>query len=438
MDSELVSLILAALFLVTTTLYIWNKLSKSNIHYFKVINIVKYVICCILLILNYKYMHDYFKTVSSTLIMMLYHYSLYKDNDEIKEIIIRPIYSQLIVLVSELIYISIIILISQVNSMDLTEQYFGSIITNLIIAIICVFISQFKFVLKIYNKIISITDKIKSYRLLILSVLLIVIANILTSLVYYKISLIFLLIANTMVIVIYTIFIFLYLRTNNNYIDVNDKYKMTLNSLKEYEDILSKYRISNHENKNQLLTIRGMIKNKKVVSYIDEIIENKNRDNEKLMIESLVIPEGGLRGLIYSKMLLMKENNIAYDLCIDKKIKTTYLTSLSDNLNLSICNIVGVYLDNAIEAVKNLEEKYIVIEMYLDDNSLNIAITNNYEGNIDMERIDNAGYSTKGDNHGYGLSLVKNILAQNKNISSIRRISEDEFTQEIKIKNCNN
>ena len=34
--------------------------------------------------------------------------------------------------------------------------------------------------------------------------------------------------------------------------------------------------------------------------------------------------------------------------------------------------------------------------------------------------------------------IKRSFLAQNKNISSIRRISEDEFTQEIKIKNCNN
>ena len=45
------------------------------------------------------------------------------------------------------------------------------------------------------------------------------------------------------------------------------KYDCTIlvNSCDKYEDILDKYKVSNHENKNQLLTIRNMIsdKNKK-------------------------------------------------------------------------------------------------------------------------------------------------------------------------------
>lgn len=431
MLSELFKLAVAAIVLVSSTLYIWKKLNNIEINYFTKSNIVKFVICCILLMLNYEYIENFIKPVISTIIMMIYYYSLYKG--EIKKCVILSIYSQLIVLTSELIYVFLILLISKVNELGLTEQYFGSIITNFVIAFISVFIVRFKFINKIYKKLISITDKISKNSLVLLSILLLIVTSVLFSIVYYKVNLIYLLLTNTTIIVIYTVFIFLYFKTSNNYVKVYDKYTTTLNSLKEYENILSRYRVSNHENKNQLLTIRGMVKNKKVVSYIDEIIENKIKDNEKLMFESLVIPEGGLRGLIYSKMLLMHENNIEYDLCIDKQVKTTDLTLLSDDVVLNICNIVGVYLDNAIEAVKDLEEKYIIIEMYKDD-TLNIAITNNYVGNIDVDKIDESGYSTKGNSHGYGLALVKQILDNNKYIKNVRHVSEDEFTQEIKIK----
>lgn len=429
---EIFELILASLILVSVTLYMWKNIYNDNrISYLTLASITKFVICCTILILNQLYIHNFLQPIISTMDIVLLHYSLYKSN--IKNNILVPIYSQIVVIISEFICIILILLISQASDSIFKEQYFESIISNALVAIICILLVKTKVVSKTYKIISKFTDKISENSLIFISIIFIIVASLLTSYVYYKVSLIYLLIINAIVIIVYTIFVFFYLKTNNNYIKVYDKYTNTLNSLKEYEDILSRYRISNHENKNQLLTIRGMVKNKKVASYIDEIVENKIKDDEKLMFESLIIPEGGLRGLIYSKLLLMKENNIEYDLCIDKKIKTTELTKLDDELVLSICNIVGVYLDNAIEEVKHLDERYIIIEMYKDE-TLNIAITNNYVGNIDIDSMDNVGYSTKGKGHGYGLSLVKQILENNKKIKSFRRISEDEFTQEIKIK----
>lgn len=422
---------IASCILISTTIYIWEKLNYKNIKNIFKNNFLKISFVIIMITINYMLINNFIKTVIATIILMFFYYLLYRE--KVKKCIITPLYSQFIVMISELIYIGIILIISSVNAADLTKIFFGSLLTNILIAAITFVIVQFKFIKKLYDFILKITDRIKEIQLIIISIILMVIANILTAFVYYQVSLIYLLVINTIIILTYTVFMFLYLKANNKYIKVYDKYNNTLNSLKEYEDILSRYRISNHENKNQLLTIRGMIKNKKVASYIDEIVENKIKDDEKLMFESLIIPEGGLRGLIYSKLLLMKENDIDYELSIAKNVKTTDLSKMDDDLVLNICNIVGVYLDNAIEEVKKLEEKYIVIEMYKDD-TLNIAITNNYDGNIDIDNIDNVGYSTKGKNHGYGLSLVKQILNNNKKIKNIRRISEDEFTQELKIK----
>lgn len=422
---------IASCILISTTIYIWEKLNYKNIKNIFKNNFLKISFVIIMITINYMLINNFIKTVIATIILMFFYYLLYRE--KVKKCIITPLYSQFIVMISELIYIGIILIISSVNAADLTKIFFGSLLTNILIAAITFVIVQFKFIKKLYDFILKITDRIKEIQLIIISIILMVIANILTAFVYYQVSLIYLLVINTIIILTYTVFMFLYLKANNKYIKVYDKYNNTLNSLKEYEDILSRYRISNHENKNQLLTIRGMIKNKKVASYIDEIVENKIKDDEKLMFESLIIPEGGLRGLIYSKLLLMKENNIDYELSIAKNVKTTDLSKMDDDLVLNICNIVGVYLDNAIEEVKKLEEKYIVIEMYKDD-TLNIAITNNYDGNIDIDNIDNVGYSTKGKNHGYGLSLVKQILNNNKKIKNIRRISEDEFTQELRIR----
>lgn len=250
---------------------------------------------------------------------------------------------------------------------------------------------------------------------------------------YYQLDFKMMLLFNVATMVIYFIVIMTAFKNKNDYIEISDKYNTTITSLKEYEDILNNYRVSNHENKNQLLTIRNMVKSKEknIISYIDKIVENELQDNENLMGQSMIIPEGGLRGLVYSKMLLMKSKNIDFDLSVDKSIRTVQLIELGEQTMLDICKIVGVFLDNAIEAVENLDEKFIDFEMSVEGKKLSIFVTNNFEGTIDIEHMEDKGFSTKGGNHGYGLTLVKKLVSGNRLLKNEKHISHDEFTQQL-------
>lgn len=149
------------------------------------------------------------------------------------------------------------------------------------------------------------------------------------------------------------------------------------------------------------------------------------------MQQSTIIPAGGLRGLIYSKMLLMNNKNIDFDLSIDKGMRTMELISLGEQTLLDICTIMGVFLDNAIEAVDGLEEKFIDLEMNVESKKLYISVTNNFEGAIDLDHISDKGFSSKGGSHGYGLSLVKELVDFNDLLQNKRTISHDEFTQTL-------
>ena len=131
--------------------------------------------------------------------------------------------------------------------------------------------------------------------------------------------------------------------------------------------------------------------------------------------ETSKIPAGGLRGLIYSKILAMKESEITYKLQISNDIKTIDLINIDDSLMLDICKVVGVYLDNSIQAVETLTSKQILIEFYLENKDLVIAVSNNYNGTIELEKLEKKGYSSKGEGHGYGLALAKDIINKNTN-----------------------
>lgn len=431
---NLLSTIITSFLVTFIMLYIMEDLlgnkTKKNFKKF----IIPYLLLTLITIFECFILNQTIRIMILCISFIIYIKFVYKQN--FQRAILTSIFYQLIVMVSELLFSIISIMILDLNIENLLTNPVYSIIINFVISLINVILVKIPFIKKVYHYLIKVTSKISSKQLMFFSMALILIANLLTGILYYRVEFIYLLIFNTS-LTLFCFFIIIYnFNTQNKYIKVYDKYNTTLNSLKEYEDILDRYKISNHENKNELLTIRNMLpkSDKKIISYIDKVVDNKLKDNEKVMFEVSRIPAGGLRGLIYSKILLMKENNIDYELLISKDVRTIDFIKLDESLILDICKVIGVYLDNAIDAVKVLEIKSILIEMYIDKNNLIISISNNFSGVLQLDKLEQKGYTSKGDNHGYGLSLAKEIINSNKKLENEKRINKDIFTQVLKIK----
>ena len=56
-----------------------------------------------------------------------------------------------------------------------------------------------------------------------------------------------------------------------------------------------------------------------------------------------------------------------------------------------------------------------------------------FDGLIELDKIDEKKYTTKGEGHGYGLSLVKEIVNKSPKLKNIRMINDDVFIQILKI-----
>ena len=130
----------------------------------------------------------------------------------------------------------------------------------------------------------------------------------------------------------------------------------------------------------------------------------------------------------------MLKNNVTIFVDISPQLQ-----ELNNNENLNkyledISKIVGVYLDNAIQAVNELPEKYIILEFYLEDSYIVFSLSNNYKSKINFDEVDIEGYTTKGYGHGYGLSLVKDILSKNNNLAQRREMNGIYYVQKLYIK----
>lgn len=415
-------------------LYIWYKLLNKPINLKEKRLYISFVILVLTTILNYFLVNHFIKVIIITIIFMFVFKFLFREG--IQKSVLTPIFYQVIIMVSELLFAFIVILFNNNDNQLLLNTYIGTIFGNIFIALICVLIFKFKFIRNVYNKLIEFTDKITPIQLCGFSIMIITIINIVLAATFYKVAYIFLFIINTIILLISFIIIFYTFKTQNNFNKVSDKYNIAIKSLTDYENMMTKYRIANHENKNLLLTIRAMILNKEkdIPKYIDTMIEDKYEDDEKLLFKMAVIPSGGLRASIYSEIMKIKDNHINYSLDIDKKLRTIDLIELDTNTIVDICKIIGVFIDNAIDETKKLKNKNIEISLYLEKNKLNIKVSNNYKGNIDVTKLSNSGYTTKGKGHGYGLSLVKEIVKNNNLFENKVEINSDLFSQILIIK----
>ena len=425
---------LSCLLTTIIVIYIVSKIMNENINFKNKKVYVIYTLLVFCTLINCVVSENFIKFFISTIYTIVFMLVLFKN--DIGKTTVAVILEQIILFVSELIYMLMIILVLQFDGTSLFETFQGTLLTNLLVCIIAVMLINFKIIKKLCNHLMNYMNKIKQKNKDILAFILIITLNVLITIIYVNSQNISMVIINVIFIIIYSYIIYLFLNEKNQNIIVKEENKNLIDNLHEYEKMLDYQRVSNHENKNQLLVIKSMINknNKRLQNYIDEVIKEKREDNETLYTKAKRIPSGGLQGLIYQKMLQMQDKNINIDLNVSTEVRKVDFSKMNARTNYDICRSIGIIIDNAVDETLKVKDKEISISMYKDDNEFVIEIANKCKDLPDLDKIDNKGYTTKEKGHGYGLSLLKEICDANKDIINERKIVGNIFLQIIKIK----
>lgn len=240
----------------------------------------------------------------------------------------------------------------------------------------------------------------------------------------------------TMLIVLgFSIVGFTILRQRAQIQETTSKYQQLANYSDVTNDLLEEYRIVAHEHKNQLSAIKNMLEDNApdISDYIDTLLEKRGKLKYYWIGQLNHLPLSGLKGIINYKLLEMESKKLDVNINVSKEVTKTNLPKLTIKQKDSLYSIMGVYLDNAIQAAEVSKKKEISLEIFKENNDVVIIIANTYNGKIDLEKIDEYGYSTKGKNHGVGLHIVKKILEEESVFSQNRNILEDYYVQELRI-----
>lgn len=420
--------LLGALILSISAIYVISKIMDFSI---KKVGIIRYIISVITLsiylIISYHSTMIFLRYLLTIFILPLITVLIMKR--PFKESFITGFFTFILIVISELLFAIVVMYILKAD----VENFYGVLIGNIGIAIILSLLIKIQKFLELLQGWIEKIAASKRYYFIALIVILCFSISIVVYINYFDTTTKLKFVLSLIVIMTYTIITVILFNEKNNSSKIQYEYENVVNNLNEYEKMLDFQKVANHENKNQLLVIKGMIdkKDSKVDEYINSIILEKSEDNEDFLYRTNIIPSGGLRGLVYYKLLSMKEKEINVKLNISNKVRKVQLEKMGVNLNKDLCKIMGVILDNARQAVEDLETKNIDIEMDYIDNQFIIIVSNNFEGNLDLSEMDNIGYTTKGSGHGYGLALMKQLIDKNSCLKNQKNIYGQKFVQKV-------
>ena len=210
-----------------------------------------------------------------------------------------------------------------------------------------------------------------------------------------------------------------------------------LQNAEEYNKTLSilhdNVRGFKHDFDNIVTTIGGYVKTNDMEGlkkYYVQLEDDCQKVNNLYVLNPKLINNPGVYSLLTTKYQEAEEKGI--------KVNMSLLLDLS-KLNMKIyefTRVLGILLDNAIDASNECEEK--IINIILRDDAKNhrqlITIENTYnDKNVDTEKIFNKGFTGKENHTGLGLWEVRKILNKSKNLNLHTTKNKKYFSQQIEI-----
>jgi two-component system, CitB family, sensor histidine kinase MalK len=174
-----------------------------------------------------------------------------------------------------------------------------------------------------------------------------------------------------------------------------------LTGVKTYAEAL---RAQSHEFMNRLHVILGMVQMKYYDDLSDFIRTLVGHQNQELGNIAQHIKDPALAGFLMGKLSYSREENV--ELMIE--VNTVIPEPENPKIVHELITILGNLIDNAIEAMVDSSDKILDVSLHYSDKFLSMEVLDSGPGIPEEIRksVLEKGYSTKGENRGYGLYLV--------------------------------
>lgn len=222
------------------------------------------------------------------------------------------------------------------------------------------------------------------------------------------------------------------LRYRRNMEEIETYYEYTL----QIESINNEMRKFRHDYVNILTTMSEYIRENDMDGLKTYFNDNIVPMKDNLQMNSIKIngtdnlKVRAIKGLVTTKILQAQEKNIPISIEVPELIDHIEMNTVD------LSRIIGIIIDNAIEASEELEDALIRIAFINVETSVMFIVMNKCKE--DMPKIHELfqdSFSTKGDNRGLGLTTLKEITDTTENVLLDTTIENGYFVQKVEIIN---
>lgn len=395
-----------------------------------------YILCISILSLISKYA---FSNLYSTIINMIlwpllvifvFRVSVLKGI--LSEVVVFAITACLDFIVSKTLYL---ILYININEMLTIPIYRIGIILSMygIMILLTIFIKYFKLNINVFD------NMSKQFKLLLIINLLLMI--IVIGMQYYLINYYtetmpsFIIFINIASLIAYFV-ISIYSIVSSSKLEITERdlegANLTIHSLRVLHDTVRTFK---HDFDNIINGIGGYIANDDMdglKEYYNQLLQDCHKTNNLYSLSPDVINQPAIYNILATKYYVADELNIQIDLDIFLD-----LNEIEKHMKIyEFTRILGILLDNSIEASKDCEEKLIKVSFRKEDTKhrIIVAIENTYNNkDVNIDKIFDKGFSSKERNTGLGLWKVRQILKRNNNLNLFTTKNDTFFKQQFEI-----
>ncbi|WP_419743371.1 sensor histidine kinase [Paraclostridium dentum] len=223
--------------------------------------------------------------------------------------------------------------------------------------------------------------------------------------------------------------------------DSENKYReIEFKLMEEYtiklEENYSEMRKFKHDYQNILMSLEGYIEDKninKLRIYFNDYIKPTSSiiaENSFKLSQLSNLKQKEFKSIIASKLIYSQE------LGINTSFEALEIIDYINMNPIKLVRAIGILIDNAIEEVqKDINYGYIKVGIIDKNESILIIVSNKCIDEVpELYKIQEIGFSTKGEGRGIGLNTLKEIINSSDNVTLETCVEKDVFNQIIEIR----